>query len=156
MKALADRKILITLLKSWCLRLALAGVPLMLMGILWKEQRLLLGWLRDDLAAIAVSILIYPAFAKVIRLFSMTKTRIPMACLLAISPFLLSCFVSRTLYQQQFIQAASLFLIVLFLLVLWFLIEVVIDQNKPPEKGDSQEQSDNCQRMQRHQKSLHF
>lgn len=63
------------ILKSWCLRILMAGILLTLTNILWEEPKLLLDCVRDYLAAIAVSILIYPGFAKVIR-FSSLRSRL--------------------------------------------------------------------------------
>lgn len=124
-----------TLLTSWCLRFLFAGLTFMGMVLLPEEMPFRADILRDALMGLAVSMVVYPAFSKVVSYPFLTKGMRYVLAWCALCPLLWATIAAVDLfYLQKIILAVAFFVIVLFLTVLWLLCEVALLLTRQPEQ----------------------
>jgi len=112
------------ILKSWCLRVLMAGIPLAFLVILPETIPFRIDVLRGVLMCLAVSILVYPAFSKAVRHTFLPKGIRYTLAWCTLCPLLWAAIAAVDLfYLQEMTLATAFFVIVLFLAVFWLLFE---------------------------------
>ena len=132
------------ILKSWCLRVLMAGIPLAFLVMLPEEIPFRIDVMRGVLMCLVVYILVYPAFSKAVRHTLLPKGIRYALTWCALCPLLWAAIAAVDLfYLQEMTLAVAFFVIVLFLIGFWFFVEVLLDQSKQQKKqrrSDSNEQ----------------
>lgn len=123
------------ILKSWCLRSLLAAIPFSLVIMLPETIPFRIDVMRGVLMCLAISILVCPAFSKIRRCSFVSKRMGSALSFLLAAPTLCSVIAMTELFYLQYLSlAAWFFLILLFLIGLWFLVEILLDQSKQQKK----------------------